>query len=97
MLINDRCNYGSLEGQALKVLMNDATKEFWDMLFILYLIQNKSSSTAFKIIVMAAEVVESEAFNASNFAIPKYYTHEIKSFTHFFLKSHRHVISTQNF
>ena len=91
MLINERCNYASLEGQALKVLMNQATKEFWDMLFLLYLTQNKSSSIQFKIIIIGAEVVESELFNASNFPIPKYYTHEINSYSHFFMKNHRHV------
>ena len=67
--------------------MNQASKEFWDMLFILYLTQQKATKIRFNVSIGAAPVVDGVIFNASDFVIPIYYTFEKESFGSFYINS----------
>ena len=67
--------------------MNQATKEFWDMLFILYLTQQKSNKVQFDVLIGAAQVIDGELFNAADVFVPDYYSYEKGAFSHFFLNA----------
>ena len=84
-ILNAKCRHNSLDGRNLTVFMNQASKEFWDMLFILYLTQQKSTKIKFSFLIGAAPIIDGELFKKSNAKIPEYYSYEKRSFWRFFI------------
>ena len=78
--MEEQCNYNSLQGYELKVLVTQVEKEIWDQMFVLYLAAKKFGV---KFMFVPSDVINSEFSSDLELLSPKYYGYEQEELTKF--------------
>ena len=93
-LYQDKCNYHALKDYTLNFPMPEASKIFWDHLYMILLVTRLYPG--FKINIYPTKVVDSEIFQSENFQAPSYFTFAIKDLNNFYSNSLIKKVSTNS-